>query len=65
MELPQKKIADVQPGQERGEVRRPNNEKTASSEEAVSASDLHLTHKQIHEARQIRAFLFNCRPTTL
>lgn len=40
--------------QDRGEVRRPNNEKTNSSVEAVSAADIGLTHKEIHEARQIR-----------
>lgn len=40
--------------QDRGEVRRANNEKTASEAEAVSAADIGLTHKAIHEARQIR-----------
>ncbi|OQP86013.1 hypothetical protein BTR14_13095 [Rhizobium rhizosphaerae] len=40
--------------QERGEIRRPNNEKTASNVEVVSASDIGLTHKDIHEARLIR-----------
>ncbi|GAB4073189.1 hypothetical protein GCM10028812_53080 [Ancylobacter sonchi] len=40
--------------QARGEVRRPNNEKTTSGLEAVSVTDIGLTHKQIHEARQIR-----------
>lgn len=40
--------------QERGEVRRPNNEKTASGAEAVSVTDLGLSHKDIHEARIIR-----------
>lgn len=40
--------------QERGEVRRANNEKTTSSVEAVSAADIGLTHKDIHDARQIR-----------
>lgn len=40
--------------QERGEVRRPNNEKTTSGVEAVSVSDIGLTHKDIHEARIIR-----------
>lgn len=37
--------------QERGEVRRPNNEKTASGVEAVSVADIGLTHEDIHEAR--------------
>lgn len=40
--------------QDRGEVRRANNEKTTSEAEAVSAADIGLTHKAIHEARQIR-----------
>lgn len=40
--------------QERGEVRAAN-ERTASNAEAVGASDLGLTHKDIHEAREIRA----------
>lgn len=40
--------------QRRGEVRLPNNEKTTSGAEAVSAGSLGLTHKQVHEARQIR-----------
>lgn len=40
--------------QERGEVKRPNNEKTTSALEAVSAADIGLTHKDIHEARQFR-----------
>lgn len=39
--------------QERGEVRG-DRERTASSPEAVSASDIGLTHKQVHEAREIR-----------
>lgn len=43
--------------QERGEVRRPNNEKTASHAEAVSAGDIGLTHKEVHEARQVRDVL--------
>lgn len=40
--------------QERGEVKRPNNEKTTSGAEAVSAPDLGLSHKDIHEARRLR-----------
>jgi hypothetical protein len=40
--------------QERGELRAPNNKKTTSSSEAVSAPDIGLTHKQVHEARVIR-----------
>jgi len=39
--------------QDRGEVRG-SRERTASTPEAVGASDLGLTHKVIHEARQIR-----------
>lgn len=40
--------------QERGEVKRPNNEKTTSGAEAVSAPALGLSHKDIHEARKLR-----------
>ena len=40
--------------QERGEVKRPNNEKTAFPAEAVSALELGLSHKDIHEARKFR-----------
>ena len=39
--------------QERGEIRSAN-ERTTSSVEAVGVVDLGLTHKQVHEARQIR-----------
>lgn len=39
--------------QERGEVRAPR-ERTTSKPEAVGPSELGLTHKAIHEARQIR-----------
>lgn len=39
--------------QERGEVRAAN-ERTTSSPEAVGVSDIGLTHKDIHEARQPR-----------
>lgn len=40
--------------QERGEVRRAGNSSTP--EELVSAADLGLTHKDIHEARQTGKF---------
>lgn len=42
--------------QERGEVKTRADNQHASSkrEEAASASDLKLTHKDIHEARQLR-----------
>lgn len=42
--------------QERGEVRKANNEKTNSIAEAVSVSvsEIGITHKQVHEARQLR-----------
>jgi hypothetical protein len=40
--------------QDRGQVRRPNNEKTTSIAEAVSVADLGLSHKEIHEARRLR-----------
>ena len=36
---------------DRGEVKAPNNSKTTSNVEAVSASDIGLSHKEIHEAR--------------
>jgi hypothetical protein len=39
--------------QERGEVRG-DRQRTASSVEAVGVADIGLTHKDIHEARQIR-----------
>lgn len=39
--------------QERGEIRQAN-ERTASKPEAVGAGDLGLSHKEIHEAREIR-----------
>lgn len=39
--------------QDRGEVRGAN-ERTASSPEAVGVTEIGLSHKQIHEARQIR-----------
>tara|TARA_R100001530_G_scaffold89766_3_gene62507 strand:- start:197 stop:415 length:219 start_codon:yes stop_codon:yes gene_type:complete len=40
--------------QDRGEVRRPNNEKTTFQGEAVSAQDVGLSHKDIHDARKLR-----------
>lgn len=43
--------------QARGEVRKPNNEKTTSHAEVVSAGDIGLTHKEVHEARQVRDVL--------
>ncbi len=39
--------------QERGEVRG-SRERTTSKPEAVGATDIGLSHKDIHEARQIR-----------
>lgn len=39
--------------QDRGEIR-PDRQRTASSPEAVGATNLGVTHKDIHEARQIR-----------
>lgn len=40
--------------QARGEVKRPNNEKTTFGAEAVSAGDIGLSHKDVHEARRLR-----------
>lgn len=40
--------------QERGEVRPANAGRSASASEAPSVADIGLTHKDIHEARQIR-----------
>ena len=40
--------------QGRGEVKAANNVKTTSNAEAVSVAAIGLTHKDIHEARQIR-----------
>lgn len=40
--------------QERGEVRQANVGRSTSALEAPSAADIGLTHKQIHEARQVR-----------
>jgi hypothetical protein len=40
--------------QDRGEVRAPNQGRSTSALEAPSVKDIGLTHKEIHEARQIR-----------
>lgn len=41
--------------QERGEVRpRGTNQFATSSSEAATVSDIGLTHKEVHEARQLR-----------
>ncbi len=40
--------------QDRGEVRRANNEKTTSTAEAVSAADLGLRRDEIHQAGKLR-----------
>ncbi|MGE8103562.1 hypothetical protein ACQKP1_07695 [Allorhizobium sp. NPDC080224] len=54
-EAADRRLADeYDKAQEMGEVRRPNNEKTNSCVEAVSASDIGITYKEIHEARKIR-----------
>lgn len=37
-----------------GEIKAPNNAKTNSKPEAVSATAIGLTHKQVHDARQLR-----------
>lgn len=53
--LAKRRLADeYDAAQDRGEVKAANNEKTTSNAEAVSASAIGLTHKDIHEARQIR-----------
>lgn len=53
--MAKRRLADeYDAAQLRGEVKAPNNAKTNSSVEAVSAPALGLTHKQVHEARQIR-----------
>jgi hypothetical protein len=53
--MAKRRLADeYDAAQERGEVKAPNNAKTTSNAEAVSASDVGLTHKEVHEARQIR-----------
>jgi hypothetical protein len=55
--LAKRRLADeYDAAQERGEVRTRADNQHASSkpEEAVSASDIGLTHKEIHEARQVR-----------
>lgn len=52
--MAKRRLADeYDAAQERGEVR-PANSRTASTPEAVSAADLGLSHKDIHEARQVR-----------
>ena len=40
--------------QEAGQVRKAGNANSSASEELVSVADIGLTHKDIHEARQIR-----------
>lgn len=40
--------------QERGEIAKAGNPNSSNSEELTSVADLGLTHKQVHEARQIR-----------
>ena len=53
--MAKRRLADeYDAAQERGEVKAANNAKTNSNVEAVSAAALGLTHKDIHEARQIR-----------
>ena len=52
--MAKRRLADeYDAAQERGEIRG-SRERTTSSPEAVGVSDLGLTHKDIHEARQIR-----------
>lgn len=53
--MAKRRLADeYDAAQERGEVKAANNAKTTSNAEAVSVADIGLTHKDIHEARQIR-----------
>jgi hypothetical protein len=55
--MAKRRLADeYDAAQERGEVRTRSDNQYASSrsEEAVSAADIGLTHKEIHDARQIR-----------
>lgn len=53
--LANRRIADeYDAAQARGEVKAANNAKTTSNAEAVSAPDIGLTHKEVHEARKIR-----------
>ena len=52
--LAKRRLADeYDAAQERGEVRGAR-ERTTSSPEAVGVSDLRISHKEIHEARQVR-----------
>lgn len=53
--LAKRRLADeYDAAQERGEVKAANNAKTTSNAEAVSVAAIGLSHKDIHEARQIR-----------
>lgn len=53
--MAKRRLADeYDAAQSRGEVKAPNNAKTNSNAEAVSAPEIGLTHKEVHEARQIR-----------
>lgn len=53
--MAKRRLADeYDAAQSRGEVKAANNAKTTSNAEAVSARDIGLSHKDIHEARQIR-----------
>lgn len=53
--LAKRRLADeYDAAQERGEVRG-DRQRTASSPEAVGAGDIGLTHKEVHDARLIRA----------
>lgn len=53
--MAKRRLADeYDAAQERGEVRLPNTGRSTSALEAPSAADIGLTHKEIHEARQIR-----------
>ncbi|MBX7483921.1 hypothetical protein [Qipengyuania qiaonensis] len=52
--LAKRRLADeYDAAQERGEVRSAN-ERTASNAEAVGVAELGISHKEIHEARQLR-----------
>lgn len=53
--MAKRRLADeYDAAQERGEVRVANTGRSASALEAPSAADIGLTHKEIHDARQIR-----------
>jgi hypothetical protein len=53
--LAKRRLADeYDAAQDRGEVKAANNAKTTSNAEAVSAADIGLTHKDVHDARLIR-----------